>query len=156
MDSAKPSFTTRAATKEDASNIVKLYIASRKDALPTLNEVHTDEGITRWITNTWFEKAGEVYVAETDGLIVGVIRVIGDDLDQLYLLPGYYRHGIGSQLLQKAKELSPERLTLFTFQVNQRARAFYEKHGFRIVDMNDGERNEEKEPDILYEWKPSN
>jgi ribosomal protein S18 acetylase RimI-like enzyme len=40
----------------------------------------------------------------------------------------------------------------FTFQRNESASAFYEAHGFRIVDLNDGSRNEEGEPDVLYEW----
>ena len=84
--------------------------------------------------------------------MVGFLTLIGDDLDQLYLRPRYYRRGIGSLLLTKAKERSAERLRLFTFQRNERARAFYEAHGFRIVNLNDGSRNEEGEPDVLYEW----
>lgn len=141
----------RAGTAEDSSQIADVYIASRKDALPNLNEAHDEQDIRRWI-GTWFANEGNVYVAEIDNLIVGLLRVIGDDLDQLYLKPGYYRHGIGSRLLNRAKDVSPGKLTLFTFQVNRRARTFYESHGFRIVDFNDGSRNEEKEPDILYEW----
>jgi ribosomal protein S18 acetylase RimI-like enzyme len=95
---------------------------------------------------------GETRVARLDGHVVGFLTLIGDDLDQLYLRPRYYRRGIGSLLLTKAKERSAERLRLFTFQRNERARAFYEAHGFRIVNLNDGSRNEEGEPDVLYEW----
>jgi len=43
-------------------------------------------------------------------------------------------------------------LHLFTFQRNARARAFYEAHGFRLVDLSDGARNEEGEPDARYDW----
>lgn len=82
------------------------------------------------------------------------MTVNGEELDQLYLLPGHFRRGLGSLLLDKARERSPARLCLFTFQRNQAARAFYERHSFRIVDVNDGERNEEGEPDVLYEWRP--
>jgi GNAT superfamily N-acetyltransferase len=78
-----------------------------------------------------------------------------EDLDQLYLKPGHYRRGIGSQLMAKAKERSPRRLHLFCFQRNLRARAFYESHGFVIADLNDGSRNVEGEPDILYVWQAS-
>ena len=60
---------------------------------------------------------------------------------------GYYE-------LAKAKALSPGGLHLYTFQRNVRARAFYEKHGFTVFDMNDGSRNEEKEPDVRYVWTP--
>ncbi len=37
-------------------------------------------------------------------------------------------------------------------QRNNRARAFYERHGFRVARMTDGADNEEREPDILYVW----
>jgi ribosomal protein S18 acetylase RimI-like enzyme len=70
------------------------------------------------------------------------------------MLPGHYRCGIGRKLFELAKTRSPAQLHLYTFPRNVRARAFYEAQGFRIVNMNDGARNEEKEPDICYEWVP--
>lgn len=51
--------------------------------------------------------------------------------------------------------MSPRRLRLFTFQRNERARAFYEARGFVPIDFNDGSRDKEGEPDILYEWVAS-
>ncbi len=93
-----------------------------------------------------------VWIVCRDGRVVGFLALDGDELDQLYLMPGHYRQGIGSRLVAMAKQESPGRLRLFTFQRNARARAFYEAHGFRIVDLNDGSRNEECEPDVRYEW----
>ncbi len=43
-------------------------------------------------------------------------------------------------------------LRLYTFQSNIIARAFYESHNFIIEEMTDGERNEEKMPDMTYHW----
>jgi len=43
-------------------------------------------------------------------------------------------------------------LQLWTFQRNTAAIAFYEKNGFRTVRKTDGATNEEREPDILFEW----
>lgn len=143
----------RPAVRADHGPIGDLYLASRKDALPTVKQVWGDDSVRHWL-GSLFDTEGQLFVAESENKVVGFMRIVGDDLDQLYLMPGYYRRGIGTKLLDKAKELSPEKLRLFTFQVNQRARNFYEQHGFRVVDMNDGERNEEKEPDILYEWRP--
>ena len=40
-------------------------------------------------------------------------------------------------------------------QQNERARRFYEARGFRAVEFTDGEANEEKTPDVRYEWRPS-
>ncbi len=62
---------------------------------------------------------------------------------------------IGDQLLARAKELSPARLELHTFQRNAPARRFYEARGCVAVDFNDGSRNEEREPDVRCQWRPS-
>lgn len=97
---------------------------------------------------------GETWVARLGGAIVGFMALVGSDLEQLYVLPGYYRCGVGRRLLDLAKARSPAGLCLYTFQKNRRARAFYESQGFRIADMTDGLRNQEKEPDICYEWTP--
>ena len=45
-------------------------------------------------------------------------------------------------------------MQLWTFQQNARARRFYEERGFRAVEFTDGEGNEEKTPDVRYEWTP--
>ena len=152
----KPRDATRieCATANDAAEIAELYLASRTDALPFLRRVHSDAETRRWIADTLLATR-ETWIARSGGSIVGVLALQGEDLDQLYLLPGWYRRGIGSLMLAKAKELSPTRLTLFTFQRNARARAFYEAHGFHIVEMGDGTGNEEGEPAILYEWRPN-
>jgi GNAT superfamily N-acetyltransferase len=141
------------ASAADAAGIAELYLASRADALPFLRRVHGDDEVRRWIATDLLAR-GTTWLAREDGRILGFMTLDGDDLDQLYLAPGQYRRGVGSRLLVMAKELSSQRLVLFTFQRNLRARAFYEARGFRVVDMNDGSRNEEGEPDIRYEWRP--
>ena len=131
-----------------------VFLASRRDALPYLPALHSDEETRRWIADV-VVPAGAVWVAVLDGRVAGFAVVSGvdrDHLDHLYVLPGLYGRGIGSALLARAKALSPGRLRLFTFQRNIRARAFYEARGFTVVDTNDGSRNEEREPDVLYEW----
>lgn len=139
------------ASPGDAGEIADLYLAARADALPFLRRVHGDEETRQWIAGTLLTTR-EVWIAKVSGRVVGLLALDGHDLDQLYLLPGWYRRGIGSRLVAKAKERCPDRLTLFTFQRNARARSFYDAHGFRIVEMSDGTGNEEQEPDILYEW----
>jgi GNAT superfamily N-acetyltransferase len=78
----------------------------------------------------------------------------GEDLDHLYVRPGWQRRGVGFSLLTKAKALSPRRLELRTFQRKINARAFYEAQGFCAVAYTDGQ-NEENEPDVQYEWGPA-
>ena len=145
-------FLVEPAIQADAEAIADLYLAARADALPFLMRMHTDAEVRAWVAGNVFRQ-GQVAVARQHGRIVGFAALNGDELDQLYVSPGYYRQGIGSRLLAWAKDESPGRLHLFTFQRNARARAFYEAHGFQATDFSDGSRNEEREPDMRYAWK---
>lgn len=142
------------ACDTDADEISELYLASRADALPFLRRVHTDNEVRDWIRNVAL-KRGETWIARRGAVIVGFLRLVGDEIDQLYVRPGHYRTGVGKQLLELAKEQRPRRLFLYTFMRNTSARTFYEAQGFRLVDSNAGDRNEENEPDSCYEWTPS-
>ncbi len=74
-------------------------------------------------------------------------------LDYLYVEPDMTGRKIGSALLERAKDRRPDGFSLWTFQQNERARRFYERHGLRLIRLTDGEGNEEKMPDALYEWR---
>jgi ribosomal protein S18 acetylase RimI-like enzyme len=152
MALADPHVTLKRATAAEARQIAELYLAARADALPYLRRIHTDESVGTWIQDILLTQT-ETWVAYRANLVAGFMSLNADHLDQLYVHPDYYRQGIGSMLLQKAKERSPNRLSLFTFQRNDRARTFYESHGFTVVDTDDGSRNEEQEPDVHYEWQ---
>ena len=74
-------------------------------------------------------------------------------IEQLYLHPEAVGLGYGRQLLEWAKgELGPP-IRLYTFQFNKRSRRFYEREGFEVVAYRDGSQNEERCPDVLYEWR---
>ena len=141
----------RAAVVADGAEICAVYLASRRDALPYLPELHSDEAMLRWIMDGLLPNS-IVRIAEADGRIAGFLALKSTEIDHLYVHPDYYRRGVGRQLLAEARALSPERLHLFTFQRNSRARALYEAHGFVAIDFNDGSRNEEREPDVKYVW----
>lgn len=93
-------------------------------------------------------------VAETDGEISGFIAIHGGMVEHLYVRPDFLRRGIGSALLEQAKERLPLGFRLWVFQENLPARAFYERHGLRVIEETDGSRNEERTPDALCEWMP--
>jgi ribosomal protein S18 acetylase RimI-like enzyme len=142
----------RRAAPSEAAEVAEVFIASQADALPFLATLHTKAETRVFISEQVF-KNSDVWVALERGRIVGMMALTGVHIDHLYLRPGYYRRGIGTLLLRKAMEVSPERLTLYAFAVNKRARAFYERHGFVAVEFGDGSANEANEPDILYEWR---
>ena len=91
-----------------------------------------------------------IHVALIDDTVVGMIAYNEYEISQLYIHKDYQGLGIGRTLLTQAKAQSSGRLTLYTFEVNEKAQRFYEKHGFTIIGR--GHENEENLPDIQYEW----
>ena len=154
MPSAR--FVIRRARAADAAAIAEVYIESRRDAARYFPTIHSDNEIRGWIASYLVPKL-EVWVAEdgTAGKIIGMMALEGDMLEQLYIAPGSQRRGVGDGLLALAMRERPARLRLWTFQANAPARRFYEARGFRAIEFTDGERNQERTPDVLYEWKPA-
>ena len=95
----------------------------------------------------------EVWVADSDGVIAGFVVLGERTLDHLYVEPERTGSGIGTALLDHAKARRPAGFTLWTFQANDGARRFYERHGLEPVLLTDGEDNEERCPDVLYRWR---
>ena len=143
----------RKAKHAESTIIANLFLASRRSALPTVPLVHSDDEVRVWYESHILPQDA-TWIAEDADKIVGFMSVNKNEIDQLYLAPGHLGEGIGSMFVELAKHLYPDYLQLYTFQVNTRARVFYEKHGFTNIRMTDGEYNEEKEPDIRYEWRP--
>jgi GNAT superfamily N-acetyltransferase len=95
----------------------------------------------------------ELWVAEQDGALAGILVLEGEFVDHLYVEPALTGRGIGSALLAVAKRERPAGLALWTFQANTGARRFYERHGFIEMRQTDGRDNEERAPDALYEYR---
>jgi GNAT superfamily N-acetyltransferase len=146
----------RRAAAGDAEAVTGLFLASRAAAMPYLPRVHSDEDTLAWITHVVLPTSTAVWVAEdVGGEVLGFAVLAGDDeLDHLYLRPDALRRGIGSRLLAEVRGAAKGPLNLYVFQRNAAARAFYERHGFTAVAFDDGTRNEENEPDVLYRWAP--
>lgn len=144
----------RRAEPADADGIADVYLDSFRAAYD-FPLVHTDDQVRRWLRDVVLPTE-EVWVAATpDGTLVAMMSLTSDMLDQLYVAPGWTGRGIGSGLLALAKERRPNGIDLYTFQVNARARRFYEGHGFVEVARGDGSGNEEGQPDLRYSWRPA-
>ncbi len=143
----------RGATPGNAPAIARLFRASFGTLLPPLPALHTPEEDLQYFA-TKVLPANEVVVAvdTASDEIVGFIAFTQDWVNQLYLRPDVRRQGIGSTLLARALGGSSY-LQLWTFQVNAAARAFYARHGFVETRFTAGEENEEREPDVLLEWR---
>ena len=142
----------RPATVSDAAEIADVYLASFH-ATYEFPLAHTDDEVRTWIRDVLVAR-GHAWVAlDADDAVVAMMAVNAGDLDQLYVRPDRLGQGIGRQLLDVAKAQSPDSLTLYTFQVNDRARRFYERNGFVAEWFGDGSANEEGQPDVRYAWR---
>jgi len=95
--------------------------------------------------------ACRIEVAEDAGDLAGFIALEGSWIRHFAVFPDYQRRGIGSALLGWARRQSPGELRLFTFQRNEKARRFYEHHGFVAIAFGVSPAPE-SEPDVQYHW----
>ena len=121
----------------------------RSACLPFLPDLHTPDEDLQFFRGTVFAQC-EVWIAAGDA-IDGFIAFREGWVDHLYVRPERQREGIGTVLLAQAMQTHPL-LRLWTFQRNETAIRFYSARGFREIERTDGSRNEEREPDILFEW----
>ena len=142
----------RPGRRADARAAADLYLRARAAALSAGSippGIHDDDDVRGYFAAHIVEDC-ELWLAEEDGVLAGILVLDGDMIDQLYVEPGRTGRGIGSALLAVAKRERPEGLRLWTFQSNAGAQRFYERHGFVAVRRTDGRSNEERAPDVLY------
>jgi GNAT superfamily N-acetyltransferase len=146
----------RAATLADAAAVADVYLRSRKELVVCAPLVHSDAEVREWIRARLIP-TGRTSVAAVQDSVVGLLAVSpgaeASWIDHLYVLPDWVGCGIGTRLLDRAVRELPPPIRLYTFQQNLRARRFYEARGFAAVAFGDGSGNEERCPDILYEWR---
>jgi GNAT superfamily N-acetyltransferase len=144
----------RPARASESTVLANLFLRSFRSSLPTVRLAHSDDETRRWYHHHLLPET-ETWVATKNGVIVGFISLSDHKVEQLYVDPNEARQGVGTKLIDLAKQVRPKGLILATFQVNATARQFYEQVGFQPVRSTDGSGNEEREPDVYYEWKPS-
>jgi pimeloyl-ACP methyl ester carboxylesterase len=145
----------RRGSSADARAAADLYLRAREAGLRAGSipaGVHDDDDVRGYFAAHIVGDC-ELWVAEADGVLVGILVLDGEFVDQLYVEPGLTGRGIGSALLALARRERPGGLRLWTFQSNTGAQRFYERNGFVEVRRTDGRDNEERAPDVLYEYR---
>ncbi len=151
----RPAPRLRPAGAHDVAALAAVLIDARRELMPFVPQVHDDDDVRRWVAQDLLPRGG-VTVACIDDRVAGLIAVAGRDaagvawIEQLSIAPPHAGAGLGSALLRQALARLPRPVHLFTFEANHAARAFYERHGFRIIARGDGSDNEERCPDLLY------
>ncbi len=140
----------RPATQSDAQAIAELYHDIRQDSVPPK---HGPSTIATWLRDNIMTRGTSFVYIENDQ-VVGWVDVREGWLDQLYCRRGFTGQGIGLELLNHAKAISPDRLMTYAFQVNDGARRFYAREGFFEAELSEGGDNEEHQPDVRLMWTP--
>ena len=146
-------FSIREYRSEDFDAVTILWRVAREKSLPQFQRekghfFYEDQDYLR----DHILKENNVWVVDVNGRPVAFLAMRDDFIDHLYVHPDYQKRGIGKALLDYARKLSPDHLWLYTLQVNENARSFYEKNGF-IVEKLGFSPPPENEPDVEYHWR---
>jgi GNAT superfamily N-acetyltransferase len=143
----------RRLIREEMADAARVHRAAFDERLPWLAGLHTPAEDLAYFRDVVFADCA-VWGAWRGGALAGFVAFRDGWIDHLYVLPDRQSQGAGSALLDVARQ-DQTAVRLWTFQRNTRARAFYERRGFMVLEETDGARNQEREPDVLYEWRGS-
>ena len=153
----------REATADDAPHFADIVIAcwhlAYRDIIPAaaLARDTREDRITRMRKHPW-----PTFAAERDGRVVGMLRFAlpprqcDGEIDGLYVHPDAGRAGVGAALLRFTCErlVAEDKHSLFiaTLRDNAIGRAFYVKHGGRLVEAAPWSYAGTAYPSVGYVW----
>jgi len=144
----------RPMREDETDLVIRLWHETSRDAYPylPLQQTYTLDDAREFFLARIATEC-DLFVAETDGALLGYMAIKGSYIDRMYIHPDTQRRGAGTALMGRARELSPQGLDLHTHQQNTQARTFYEKHGFLAVKFWISPAPESA-PDVEYHWRP--
>ena len=126
----------RKATKEDASRIAEILVFVKRmqyrpifqDDVYSFVELQVLSVAKKYIETVITDN---MFVYD-DGIVKGLIHIEGNEIVELYVDYFFQGQGIGSALIEYAKEQFPITF-LWTIEKNIDAIRFYETHGFHLT-----------------------
>ncbi|MBR3311660.1 MAG: GNAT family N-acetyltransferase [Solobacterium sp.] len=94
-------------------------------AVRFFSEHHSDEKILNDIL------AGKVYLLETEGGTAGTVTISGNEINRLFVLPGYQGRGYGSQLMDFAEQMIRRESDTVILDASLPAKKMYLQRGYR-------------------------
>ncbi len=94
---------------------------------------------------------GEMFVAETEGEIVGFGHAVPGEVLAMYVDPEFHKKGVGAMLIEHAISIAAVNHKKIKVEATVNAVGFYEKHGFKEIREDIYERNGVKMPKIIME-----
>ena len=114
----------------DLSDLLEAWYSASRLAHSFLDEAFFERERNN-IREIYLPKA-ETWVFEQEGVVVGFVALIGNEVGGLFVRADYHGRGIGRALMDHARSIRNV-LELVVFEDNKVGRAFYEKYGFRQV-----------------------
>jgi putative acetyltransferase len=125
-----PTFTLRPYRADDEDALIELWLKTWQRAYPSIDFAAR----VPWWRERWRNElvpGAEVVVAELAGSPLGFVTIDGKGyLDQLVVAPDHWGSKLAEALVNEAKRLSPDSITLLVNDDNARAIRFYERNGF--------------------------
>lgn len=124
------SFALRPYRAADEDAAIELWRLTWQQAYPSIDfNARVAWWRERW-RNELVPKAS-IVVAEQTGALIGFVTIDGSGyLDQLVVTPEQWGSPLATALVDEAKRLSPDGVTLLVNKDNSRAIRFYERNGF--------------------------
>jgi putative acetyltransferase len=144
-------FQLRPYRGEDEDAAIALWLETWQQAYPSIDFAAR----VAWWRQRWRSELvpnAAVIVAEQAGALIGFVTIDSRGyLDQLVVNPGQWGSKLANALVDEAKRLSPDRITLLVNTDNIRAIRFYERNGFAHAgeDVNPASGR----PVLKMEWK---
>lgn len=120
--------TIRQYKKPDLNGLLSCWENASRIAHPFLTEefMHKER---HNIPNMYLPNA-DTWVSEINGVVVGFIALLGNEVGAIFVEPDFQDRGIGSALMNKGKELHGN-LEVEVFEANSIGRLFYSNYGFK-------------------------
>jgi putative acetyltransferase len=123
-------FRLRPYRAEDEDAAIALWLETWQQAYPSIDFAAR----VNWWRERWRGELvpdAAIIVAEDAGALIGFVTIdTAGYLDQLVVAPDRWGSALAGALVDEAKRLSPDRITLLVNKDNARAIRFYERNGF--------------------------
>ena len=111
----------RRAAPSDGAALGDLYVRARRAAVPAIPpSVHVDDDVRRWFIGVVVPER-ETWLADDDGTVVGLMVLLGEWVDQLYVDPDRLGHGLGTRFKDLAKQRRPDGLEVHPNRFSRRS-----------------------------------
>jgi DNA/RNA-binding domain of Phe-tRNA-synthetase-like protein/GNAT superfamily N-acetyltransferase len=134
--SGRPTVALRRVAPEDADAVAEIWRQGWRDGhLGLVPQELADVRTAESFRTRAADRLGDTTVATVDGVVAGFVMVVGDEVEQVYVSASHRGTGVAGVLMEEAERRVRAKghrtAWLAVVAGNARARAFYERSGWR-------------------------